>query len=370
MAILLSGPLLWLSCHKAPSPLPPETAAVDPLPNVNPDASHTVPRRSAPIIVTNPVSLSANQEVSEKTNTPPTIRCGPMQSFSCTPADGLQATVAVHVEDADGDPLSVVWSIDGRDRYTQQVSTNGPPTSADLTYAYTFTPGDHVVKVTVSDGELNTFCSTEVTIQKDTQEPVIVCPADVAVMTDPGRCTALITFAPKATDNCPDLTVVCEPPSGTAFPIGATTVRCTATDTAGNVSSCYFEVLVRFTNRCPQTDAYWRQNPGAWPISSLNLGSQTYTKSQLMGLLHGTAPQDASMVLARQLITAGLNTALGSDPRPVCGQLTEAHDLLSQFSGKLPFHVNLAVPAARPMMRLATVLGSYNAGMLTPNCVP
>ena len=48
-------------------------------------------------------------------------------------------TFSAHVEDVDGNALSVVWNIDGRDRYTQQVAAAGPPTSAEVTFTYTLT---------------------------------------------------------------------------------------------------------------------------------------------------------------------------------------------------------------------------------------
>src|SRR5205814_9444258 len=35
------------------------------------------------------------------------------------------------------------------------------------------------------------------------------------------------------------------PPSGTCFPVGKTTVNCTATDACGNSSSCSFEVTIK-----------------------------------------------------------------------------------------------------------------------------
>jgi hypothetical protein len=164
--------------------------------------------------------------------------------------------------------------------------------------------------------------------------------------------------------------VAADPPSGSAFPIGSTVVTCTATDTAGNVSQCTFVVTVQVTNRCPQIEAYWRQRPGAWPVNSVQIGSQVYTKSQLLPILRATVPADASMVLARQLIAACLNTANGSDPRPICQELAQAHGALSAFSSKLPYRVNTSSAAGRAMNALATRLGAYNSGILTPNCVP
>jgi len=194
-------------------------------------------------------------------------------------------TFNAHVEDVDGNALSVIWSIDGKDRYTQQVAAAGPPTSADVTYTYTMTPGDHSVRVTVLDGSVSASCDVAMALHKDDQDPVIACPRDVVVGVDPGQCVAVVTFSAKATDNCPDVAMTCEPASGTPFPIGSTTVTCTASDTAGNVAECAFNVTVQMINRCPQNDGFWRQNPTAWPVGSIQLGNQVYNRSQLTPLL-------------------------------------------------------------------------------------
>src|SRR5262249_39014626 len=70
--------------------------------------------------------------------------------------------------------------------------------------------------------------------------PVITCPANLNVATAaPGDTSVVVNYpAPAVTDNCPGATVVCTPPSGSSFPLGATVVNCTATDTGGNTASC------------------------------------------------------------------------------------------------------------------------------------
>lgn len=69
-------------------------------------------------------------------------------------------------------------------------------------------------------------------------------PADISVeAASPDG--AVVTFTVTATDDTdPDPTVVCEPASGTLFPIGDTTVECTATDDAGNTTTAQFTVTV------------------------------------------------------------------------------------------------------------------------------
>jgi hypothetical protein len=70
------------------------------------------------------------------------------------------------------------------------------------------------------------------------------------------------------------------------------------------------------------------------------------------------------------LIAATLNTANGSDPHSICGELAQAHSLLEGFTGKLPYRVNASSATARSMLALSTRLQGYNNGLLTPNCVP
>ncbi len=88
-------------------------------------------------------------------------------------------------------------------------------------------------------------CSFTVTVA-DNQAPVISCPAPITVTTPVGSCTAAVTYAVTATDNCPGVTtaLVSGLASGAAFPVGVTTVTWRATDATGNTSTCSFTVTV------------------------------------------------------------------------------------------------------------------------------
>jgi len=57
---------------------------------------------------------------------------------------------------------------------------------------------------------------------------------------------AVVTYVVTAIDDTdPNPAVLCDPPSGSAFPIGTTTVNCTATDAAGNQATASFTVYVK-----------------------------------------------------------------------------------------------------------------------------
>jgi hypothetical protein len=74
--------------------------------------------------------------------------------------------------------------------------------------------------------------------------PSITVPTDMTVdATGPGG--AVVAYTVTATDNIGVTSQHCAPASGTLFPIGATTVRCTAADAAGNAASASFAVTVK-----------------------------------------------------------------------------------------------------------------------------
>jgi hypothetical protein len=98
------------------------------------------------------------------------------------------------------------------------------------------------------------------------------------------------------------------------------------------------------------------------------LGSQTYTKAELLRILNTSSGGDASIILAIQLIAAKLNIAAGSDPTPVSSTITHADSLLSMFSGKLPYHVAPSSAIGRMMVSDSNTLNNYNNGLLTPGC--
>ncbi|HXF48904.1 MAG TPA: HYR domain-containing protein [Verrucomicrobiae bacterium] len=103
---------------------------------------------------------------------------------------------------------------------------------------------------TATDACGNVATCQQVITVNDNTAPIVTCPANIDVNNDPATCDAVVNFTATATDNCaPTPSVVCVPPSGTAFPVGVTTVTCTATDDCGNSSSCSFTVTVRDNER-------------------------------------------------------------------------------------------------------------------------
>ena len=57
----------------------------------------------------------------------------------------------------------------------------------------------------------------------------------------------MVTYSVSATDNCSETSISCNPPSGSTFPVGTTTVTCIATDVSDNADTCTFDITVNDT---------------------------------------------------------------------------------------------------------------------------
>lgn len=162
--------------------------------------------------------------------------------------------------------------------------------------------------------------------------------------------------------------------SGTPTANGTFNFTVTATDTMSGCSgSQSYSITVNPATpvfRCPLPQGYWKNNPGAWAVNSLMLGSKTYTKPELLTILNTSARSDASIILAYQLIAAKLNIANGSDPAPISSTIANADSLLSAYAGKLPYSVKTSSAAGKAMVNAANMLERYNNGLLTPVCNP
>jgi hypothetical protein len=184
-------------------------------------------------------------------------------TVTCTPTTGSNCTFTVTIQDTQAPtitcPANIVKSNDPNQ--CGAVVTYTTPTPADNCAGATascsplsgsfFPVGATTVTCTATDtspDSPNATCTFTVTVN-DTQPPSITCPANVTAVTNQNACPSpacqVVNYpAPVASDNCPGVGVVCNPPSGSCFPVGVTTVTCTATDASGNTATCSFTVSV------------------------------------------------------------------------------------------------------------------------------
>ncbi|MCB9283617.1 MAG: HYR domain-containing protein [Lewinellaceae bacterium] len=144
--------------------------------------------------------------------------------------------------------VDISYSCDDTGSFEFGVTLTGATEGSELGTGLLFEPmlvGITNVEVWASDFPgLYASCSFTVTVTEDVP-PVITCPDVVCALAAPGTNEAVVEFDdPLATDNCTDVTVICNPVSGTSFPVGPTSVVCTASDGSGNLAVCSFTVEV------------------------------------------------------------------------------------------------------------------------------
>jgi hypothetical protein len=130
-----------------------------------------------------------------------------------------------------------------------------------------FAVGTHAVTCSATDANGNAASGSFTVTVTDTTAPVLTLPADFTVATT--GTTAVGIFSAAAADLVDgDLPVTCSAASGDSFPIGPTTVSCSATDSHGNSSTGTFVITVCQSGRpsleliCPTVfgtaDWYWK----------------------------------------------------------------------------------------------------------------
>lgn len=140
------------------------------------------------------------------------------------------------------------WIVPGTatavDRLGQPVPTVGSRSDAQPLDAL-YPVGITTITWTAIDTFGNSNSCTQTLEVLDFQPPSVLCPPPMTVLTDQGDCEPLVTFVATAKDDCP-VAVLCEPPSGSRFAQGTTTVTCSAIDASGHVSApCAFTVTVQ-----------------------------------------------------------------------------------------------------------------------------
>jgi hypothetical protein len=146
------------------------------------------------------------------------------------------------VEATGPDGATVNFSASASDLVDGSVAVNCNPASGS-----TFDLGVTIVNCSATDAYGNQASGTFNVAVVDTTPPVLSLPSDMTKeATGPSGASA--TFSASASDivdgNVP---VICDASSGDTFPLGVTTVHCSATDTHGNSASGSFTVTVQDT---------------------------------------------------------------------------------------------------------------------------
>ncbi len=198
-------------------------------------------------------------------------------SIVCSPPESLDFTTTDNTYGAH----SYQWS--GPNGFS---STAGPlsisnPTDALQTGTYT---------VTITD--VLSCVATPVTTVATVYEPPVItfCPGNVTQNNDAGLCTAVTTYSVATASGVPTPVIYYSHPSGSAFPVGTTTVTVSAVNYCDSVT-CTFDVIISdnelpVISNCPANislniDAGLCTAVATWtaPTATDNCAIQTFTSS-------------------------------------------------------------------------------------------
>ena len=295
---------------------------------------------------------------------PPTIIC-PSNITICTDAGVCEAAVTW----ADPMPMDDCPGL-------QVIATHN---SGDV-----FPIGSTAVSYTLIDAAGNvTGCKFIVTVE-DCEDPIITCPASpVIVSTTPGQCDATVVVDPpaSATDNCVNVSVTNDIPSGNVFPVGTTVVTYTATDDAGNMATCTIDVIVNDTETptitgCPgdvliSNDAGECTAVVTWtePVSADNCPGETIISSHASG---DKFPVGTTTVTYTVTDTAGNETTCSftvtvtDDENPVITCPAEGNITTNVDPGLCGAVVTWSAPSFTDNCPGGTITSDYNPGDFFP----
>lgn len=139
-------------------------------------------------------------------NNPPLVTCPLPAVYECNAPGGRLVNLAAQVSDADGNALTVVWSVDGVSIQTNAVAAGTATNPVPVTLSAFLSLGQHQIQVAASDGVAGTSCITQITIA-DTMPPVIVsATANPSELWPPNHKMKPVTLSVVATDACSTVT--------------------------------------------------------------------------------------------------------------------------------------------------------------------
>lgn len=136
-------------------------------------------------------------------NAPPTLSGPGDVAVECTSSNGTAVTLTANVADANNDPLTVIWTVDGVDYQTNSLPADQTSAATAVEFAALFSPGGHEVVVSASDGHNPPVTSTNTVSVVDTTAPAItrVTPSP-RVLLVPNHRMVPVRLRVEATDAC------------------------------------------------------------------------------------------------------------------------------------------------------------------------
>ncbi len=115
---------------------------------------------------------------------------------------------------------------------------------------------------------------------------------------------------------------------------------------------------------CTLTQGFWKNHASNWAVTSLTLGTVTYTQAQLLAILNQPVKGNGLVSLAHQLIAAKLNVANGATCNTVAKLIKDADAIIGALVAP---PVGSGALSTSSVGTLVNGLDNFNQGLLA-NC--
>jgi len=172
------------------------------------------------------------------------------------------------------------------------------------------------------------------------------------------------TVAAKSTATLP-YSIAFAPVGGCAYTVVTTGTNSSIPTRSTTVSTTFLANCMDQpcgSTGCTLTLGYWKNHPENWPVTTLTLGTTTYTQAQLISILKQPVKGNGLVSLSHQLIAAKLNVANGASGSVIAAAIASADSAIGSLvvppvgSGSL---------STSSVGNLVTTLDQYNNGLLT-----
>jgi cysteine-rich repeat protein len=113
---------------------------------------------------------------------------------------------------------------------------------------------------------------------------------------------------------------------------------------------------------CTLTQGYWKNHPRAWPVSTLTVGSVSYTKAEALTIFRQEVNGNGLVSLAHQLMASKLNVAAGAT-NAVAGAIVQADGMIGALVVPTIGKSSLPTAVTSPLVQ---ELDEYNIGNIGP----
>jgi hypothetical protein len=158
-----------------------------------------------------------------------------------TTAPTLNLPADITAEATSGAGAAVSYTVTATDNVDPNPTVSCTPASGS-----TFPLSTTTVNCTATDASGNQSSGSFTITVRDTTGPTLTLSSNLTAEAT-SSAGAAVTYSVSASDSVSTATVSCTPASGSTFPLGTTTVNCTARDAAGNESRGSFTITVRDT---------------------------------------------------------------------------------------------------------------------------